>query len=379
MNPTRRPRRLVSRFFLAQVVVVAVSILAAIVVASLAGPPIFHEHLVRAGASHDPTQLMHVERAFHDTNLWTLGVALAAALGCAAAVSWFLTRRIQRTLTALTEAAHGMARGRYDARVPAMGAGAEMDAVAVSFNTMAARLQHTEDTRRRMLSDLAHEMRTPISVLSVYLEALQDGVTRWDENTSELMSDQLGRLTRLVEDINDVSRAEEGRIELERAEHPVGELMRNAVETHREAYAAKGVFLVLEAEENTVGAVEVDRQRMGQVLGNLLTNALRHTPPGGTVSVRATAHGPRRIALVVADTGDGIPTEHLPQVFERFWRGDTARNRDHGGSGIGLTISKALVEAHGGTLTVTSPGPGQGANFTVELPRDSSRPTRTSA
>ena len=367
MSPQRRPRGLAWRFFLAQAIVAAVSILAAVVVASLAGPPIFHEHLVRAGAGTDPTQVMHVERAYRDANLWTLGVALITALACAAAVTWLFTRRIQRTLAALTAAAQGMAGGRYDARVPAVGAGAEVDAVAASFNTMATRLQRTEDTRRRMLSDLAHEMRTPLSVLSVYVEALQDGVTSWDGPTSELMGDQLCRLTRLVEDIHDVSRAEEGRIDLDRSEQPVGELLSAAVEPHREAYAAKGVRLMLETEDTT-GVVEVDRQRMGQVLGNLLTNALRHTPSGGTVTVRTAARNTGRLTIQVEDTGDGISLEHLPQVFERFWRGDTARNRDHGGSGIGLTISRALVEAHGGTLTATSPGPGQGAVFTVELP-----------
>lgn len=367
MSGQRHNRGLTARFFLAQALVVVLSILAAIIVASLAGPPIFHEHLLRAGAGTDSTQVMHVERAYRDANLWTLGAALGTALGCAAGVTWFITTRIQRTLAALTAAAQAMAGGRYDARVPAIGAGAEVDAVAASFNTMAARLERTEDTRRRMLADLAHEMRTPISVLSVYVEALQDGVAHWDGVTGELMSDQLGRLTRLVEDIHDVSRAEEGRIYLDRTEQSVGELLGAAVEAHREAYAAKGVRLVLEAE-NAVGIVVVDRQRVGQVLGNLLTNAMRHTPPGGAVTIRATAHSPGHLAIQVADTGEGISPEQLPQVFERFWRGDTARDRDHGGSGIGLTIAKALVEAHGGTLTATSPGPGAGAVFTVVLP-----------
>ena len=365
---TRRPRGLVSRFLLAQLLVVAASLLAAVVVASVAGPAIFHEHLLMAGHPENSPELLHVEQAYRDTNLITLGVALGTALVCALGASLWLSRRIQAPLGKLTEAAKKMTRGRYETRVPAMGAGAEVDALAGAFNTMAQRLEHTEDVRRRMLSDLAHEMRTPISVLTVYLEALQDGVTSWDETTSELMTDQLGRLTRLVEDINDVSRAEEGRIALDRAEQPVGELIRSVVEAHREAYAAKGVSLTMDAED-TAGVVEVDRQRMGQVLGNLLTNALRHTPAAGTVTVRATTHGPRRLAIHVADTGDGIPPEHLPQVFERFYRGDTARDRDHGGSGIGLTISKALVEAHGGTLEATSPGPGAGAVFTVELPR----------
>ncbi|MGQ1795820.1 sensor histidine kinase [Kocuria oceani] len=371
MSGQRRSRGLASRFFLAQAIVVAASILAAVVVASLAGPPIFHAHLIMAGHAENSPELFHVERAYRDTNLIILGVALGTAAVCAAAVTWFFTRRLQRPLIALTRAAQGMARGRYDTRVPALRAGAEVDAVAASFNTMATRLQRTEDTRRRMLSDLAHEMRTPISVLSVYCEALQDGVTHWDEVTGALMTDQLARLTRLVEDIHDVSRAEEGRIELDRAPQPVEDLLHTTVEAHRKAYAAKGVNLVLDVGE-PAGVVEIDRQRMGQVLGNLLTNALRHTPPGGTVTVRATARGPQRLDLVVADTGDGIPAEHLSQVFERFWRGDTARDRDHGGSGIGLTISRALVEAHGGTLSATSPGPGAGSVFTVELPR----PTR---
>lgn len=365
MSP-RPPRGLASRFFLAQALVVALSILAAMVVASLAGPPIFHEHLVRAGTADDPTQLLHVERAYRDANLWTFGVALTTALACAMGVSWFFTRRLQRPLTALTQAAGTMAAGRYDTRVPTMAAGAEVDALATSFNTLAARLERTEHVRRRMLSDLAHEMRTPLSVLSVYLEALQDGVTQWDATTHGLMGDQLARLARLVEDINDVSRAEEGRMPLESTPVPVGELLCAASDAHREAYTAKGVTLTVDPQ--TTATVEVDRQRMGQVLGNLLTNALRHTPSGGAVTVRATVSETERVVLQVTDTGEGIGTEHLPHVFERFYRGDTARDRDSGGSGIGLTISRALVEAHGGTLTAASAGPGQGAVFTVELP-----------
>lgn len=359
---------LASRFLTAQLLVVAASLLAAVVVASVAGPAVFHEHLLMAGHPENSPELLHMERAYRDTSLITLGVALGTALVCALGASLWLSRRIQAPLGRLTEAARRMARGRHETRVPAMGAGPEVDALAGAFNTMAERLEHTEDVRRRMLSDLAHEMRTPISVLTVYLEALQDGVASWDETTGELMADQLGRLTQLVEDIHDVSRAEEGRIALDRDEVEVAELMGTAAEAHRETYAAKGVSLTADIDD-TDGIVEADRQRMGQVLGNLLTNALRHTPAGGAVTVRAVTPGPRRLAIQVADTGEGIAAAHLPQVFERFYRGDTARDRDHGGSGIGLTISRALVEAHGGTLTAASPGLGQGAVFTVELPR----------
>ena len=363
----RHPHGLASRFLIAQLLVVAASLVAAVVVASFAGPLLFHEHLLRAGVVRDSAQLLHAEQAYRDTNLITLVVALVTALACAVLAAFWLSRRIQVSLGQLTEAAQSMAHGHYDIRVPDMGAGTEVEALAASFNTMAGQLERTEDIRRRMLSDLAHEMRTPISVLTIYLEALQDGVTHWDETTSELMSEQLARLTRLVDDINDVSRAEEGRIDLDRTEQPVGELLRSAVEAHREGYAAKGVALELDVDESA-GTVDVDRQRMGQVLGNLLTNALRHTPLGGKVILRAARQGPGQIAIHVADTGDGISAEHLSHVFERFYRGDTARDRDHGGSGIGLTISKALVEAHGGTLTAASPGPGHGAVFTIQLP-----------
>ena len=175
-----------------------------------------------------------------------------------------------------------------------------------------------------------------------------------------------------MEDINDVSRAEEGRIELDRSPQGVSGLLHAATEAHKEAYATKGVALTMDADPGL--AVDVDRQRMGQVLGNLLTNALRHTPPGGRVTLEAR-QGPSKVTLRVADTGEGISPEHLPHIFERFYRGDTARDRDHGGSGVGLAISRALVQAHGGTLTATSTT--AGATFTIDLPTEQPTDRRT--
>lgn len=364
----RREPGLTARFLLAQLLVVLASVLAAAAAAaSLAGPPLFHEHLVRAGAEPGPGQLMHLERAYRDAGLWTLGVALVTALVCALAVSASLARRLRGPLAALTRAAQALARGRWGARVPAMGAGAEVDALAAAFNTMAAELERTEDVRRRMLSDLAHEMRTPLSVLGVYLEGLEDGVTEFDASTGAVLAEQLARLTRLVEDIDDVSRAEEGCMVLDRSPVPVAQLLRSAADAAGEAYAAKGVGLRVD-DGADAAVLPVDRQRMGQVLGNLLSNALRHTPPGGDVVLGAVPHASEGVVLRVADTGEGMAAEQLPHVFERFYRGDTARDREHGGSGIGLTISRALVEAHGGTLDAVSAGPGRGAEFRVVLP-----------
>ncbi|MEV4901635.1 ATP-binding protein [Citricoccus sp. NPDC055426] len=363
----RHGHGLASRFLAAQLLVVAVSLLAALAVAVVAGPPIFHTHLLMAGRSEGSAALLHAEQAYRDANLIVLAVALGTALVCALLISTWCARRIRRPLGRLSSAALAMAGGSYDTRVPPLEAGTEMDAVAGAFNTMASRLQRTETTRRRMLSDLAHELRTPVSVLTVYVDALQDGVTSWDGPTAELMSGQLRRLGRLVEDIGDVSRAQEGHLTLDRTELAVDELLEEVAEAHRGAFTAKGITLEVDAGD-CGGSVEVDRQRMGQVLGNLLTNALRHTPPGGTVTLHATSHRPGRLALMVADTGEGIGAEHLPQIFERFYRGDTARDRDHGGSGIGLAIARALVEAHGGTLSAVS-GSGRGAVFTIDLPR----------
>lgn len=358
------------RFLAAQLLVVAASLSAAVGVAWLAGPPIFHEHLVMAGHREGSAELLHAEQAYRDTTLLVLGVALGSAVVCALAVSAFCARRIRRSLGQLTTAARSMASGRYDTRVPELAGGPEVGTLTGAFNTMASRLQGTEAARQRMLSDLAHELRTPVSVLSVYLDALQDGVASWDGPTKELMAGQLGRLERLVEDINDVSWAQEGRIVLERDDHATDELLQEAAEAHREAFTTKGVTLSVDAN-SCLGTVEVDRRRIGQVLGNLLSNALRHTPSDGHVTLRAATSGPDRMALLVSDTGEGIDAEHLPHLFERFYRADAARDRDHGGSGIGLAISRALVEAHGGTLRATSEGPGQGATFVVELPRRS--------
>lgn len=224
--------------------------------------------------------------------------------------------------------------------------------------------------RRQMLSDLAHEMGTPLSVLTVYLDGLQDGVVDWNNATHTIMADQLTRLTRLMEDIDDVSRAQEHRIDLDLAEEGLGDLLHTAAAAAGEAYADKGVDLQVETITDTA-RVLVDRQRFGQVMSNLLSNALRHTPAGGQVRISVHRQGASTALIHVADDGEGIPPGQLGHIFERFYRGDAARSRDNGGAGIGLTISKALIEAHGGTLTATSPGSDRGAVFALHLPLSS--------
>jgi two-component system sensor histidine kinase BaeS len=363
---------LAGRLLVAQTLVVLTGTLTAWLVAANVGPRLFHEHLARATFNPTSAQTLHAEEAYQSANTISLSWALLAALVAAMAVSVFVTHRIGRSVATIADAASDVAQGRYDVTVPPPGLGAEFDALASGFNQMSGQLRSVERSRSRLLADLGHEMRTPLATLEAYLEALEDGVATLDASTASLLRSQTRRLARLSEDIGAVSRAEEGQVGLDRRMVQPAAVVTAAVDSIAEAYQAKGVRLVKQVD-TPLPDLHVDPDRVGQVLGNLLDNALRHTPSGGTVTVSASASpgtgGADQSVLTVMDTGDGIPAEHVPQVFERFYRGDAARDRAHGGSGIGLAIAKALVEAHGGQLSVTSPGTGQGSTFRIQFPQ----------
>ncbi len=380
--PPRRTRRapreetwvlrragLATRLLVGQAVVLVAGALTVGLVAAVVGPPIFHEHLLRAGLPEGASEMVHVELAYRDASLLAVGLGLLISLLAAGGVTWFLTRLLRRPLADLTDAAQELERGHYDARVPDVGSGTELDTLAEAFNVMAARLEGVEDTRRRLLSDLAHELRTPIATLTAYHEGLSDGVVPPGPETRAVLAEQTDRLARLAQDIDEVSRAEEGRLLLDRRPVAVPDLLRLAAETMREAYARKQVDLLVDVDPAAGPhlVVDVDPVRVGQVLTNVLGNALRHTAPGGQVTVRAVRDGAVAVVEIV-DDGEGIPAHQLPHVFERFFRGDSARDRDRSGSGIGLTISRAIVEAHGGTLSAASDGPGTGATLRLALP-----------
>jgi two-component system, OmpR family, sensor histidine kinase BaeS len=368
-EPTRRGAGLAGRLLLAQALVLLAGALTAWTIAATVGPHLFHEHLARANLGSTSAQSLHTEEAYQSANAISLSLALLAALVAALGVSVYMTRRIGRSVATIASAASEVAGGHYDVRVPGPGLGPEFDALASGFNQMAERLGSVERTRRRLLADLGHEMRTPLATLEAYLEALEDGVATLDDGTAELLRAQTRRLARLSEDISSVSRTEEGQVRLDLRQTQPGAVVTAAADAVADAYAAKDVHLVTEIAAG-LPELTLDPERMGQVLGNLLDNALRHTPAGGTVTISAArSRKTGGVALSISDTGEGIPAEHLPHVFERFYRVDTARDRAHGGSGIGLAIAKALVQAHGGQLTATSPGTGQGSTFRILLPR----------
>jgi two-component system, OmpR family, sensor histidine kinase BaeS len=354
-----------SRLLIGQTLVVVAGALTTWVVASAVGPGIFHDHLDRAGVGHTSAEAQHVEEAFASALLLSLSVALLAAVVAALVVSWYFSRRVQRSIVPVIDAASQIAAGRHDARVPDPGLGGDFATLTRTFNALAERLAAVETTRRRMLADLAHEMRTPLATIDAHLEAVEDGVRNLDHDTLAVLRDSTHRLRRLAEDIGAVSHAEEGGLNIHPRAVDPGALADAAADAARDRYTAKDVRL--HTRLRTHEPVLADPDRIGQVLTNLLDNALRHTPPGGMVTLGCD-QVERWIQYTVSDTGDGIPAEHLDHVFDRFFRVDTARDRAHGGSGIGLSIAKALVEAHGGGISVDSGGPGRGTTFTVRLP-----------
>lgn len=346
--------------------VVGVALLATVVVVTATiGADLFEYYLVENGPLETTEELQFVENAFRSA----LGIALAVAVVVAAAVSvaigLAMVRPLRRQLQELSSAAGRVAAGDFSQRVePGADAGEEIALLATSFNTMAAQLEEAEATRQQLLADLAHELRTPIASLAVTVEAVADGVLPADAPTLATLTEQAGRLTRLAGDLRDISDAEGG-VSVHLVPCAVADLLENARSAAAEDFARQDVALVVAGEPG--GSVAADAQRIGQVLANLLSNALRHTPSGGRVALAAEG-GPEGTAITVTDSGDGIDAAQLPHVFERFYRTDAARSRDSGGTGIGLAVSLAIARAHHGTLTAASPGIGRGSVFTLILP-----------
>jgi signal transduction histidine kinase len=291
---------------------------------------------------------------------------LAALLSAAVAVVLALavSRRILAPVEAVTSAARRMAAGDRAQRV-AVGSRDEVGELAAAFNAMADAVDRAETARRSLVADVAHELRTPLTSLRCHLEALQDGLQSPDSATLASLHEETLLLSRLVDDLQELSLAEAGQLALQPVELDLGAGVEGALAALRPAADAKGVGLRAGIPPGC--RVRADAARLGQVLRSLLSNALTHTPAGGSIAVSAaTSDG--LVAIEVADTGAGIPAEHLPHVFDRFYRADPSRARATGGTGLGLAIVRQLVEAQGGEVSVRS-APGRGAAFTFTLPR----------
>lgn len=293
------------------------------------------------------------------------GLALALAIGGALALVLILTlsRAVLRPVRDLTAAARRMARGDLSTRV-VTGARDEIGQLARSFNAMADALGLQETLRRNLVSDVAHELRTPLTNLRCQIEALEDGLAQPDAATLRSLREETLLLARLVEDLQQLSLAEAGALRLTLEPLAPADLVESALTASRSAAAVAGV--TLESKVPPLSQVMADRERVAQVLRNLLTNALQHTPAGGSVTLRARSVD-GAVEFAVCDTGPGIPAEHLALVFERFHRVDPSRARATGGAGLGLAIVRRLVEVHGGTVRAESEV-GKGASFSFTLP-----------
>jgi two-component system sensor histidine kinase BaeS len=329
-------------------------------------PQIFRSHLQMAlGRSIEPGLEMQVEGAFANAIVVSLGVAVPVAMLTAVAVTWIVARRLGRSVAAVAAAADRIASGNLEVRIEAPAIGPEFTQLADAFNAMAARLADTETTRQRLIGDLAHEMRTPIASLEATVEAVVDGVLPADGLMLATLVDQTRRLHHLVADMAAVSRAEERQLDLHSRPIELASLASEAVAAARARYVAAGVKLDVEVA-GRAPVVQVDPQRLAEAVANLLDNALRHTPAGGVVRVVVGADQ-RGAVLDVIDSGTGFDPTDAERIFERFYRADSSRTRTSAGSGIGLTIARAIVQAHGGTLTASSGGPGTGATFRIRL------------
>ena len=314
---------------------------------------------VASGSIPDPP-VSQVTSALNRSLIWT-----GLAAGAAGIVLIFLvSRRILVPVRTLSMAAERLGQGKLSERVSASGPG-EIKRLADTFNTMAENLQEADHHRRNLVADVAHELRTPVSNIQIHLEALEDGLIEPDE-AIERIRWQAAQLATLIEDLRLLSMAEAGNLQLNLETCSLGEMLRQSVETVRPRAEAKEVSVATEFSEESP-TVRVDKTRILQIMAILLDNAIFHTPNGGSVTVLSEVRDGSRLEVTVADTGEGIPADVLPFVFERFYRVDPSRARATGGTGLGLTIARQLVQLHGGTLRAESTQ-SEGSRFIFDLP-----------
>jgi len=286
------------------------------------------------------------------------------AIGIALLLTFVLSRRMMSPIGVLAGAARRLGHGDLSQRVRLQGEG-EVASLAQAFNSMAGDLEYAEQLRRNMVADVAHELRTPLSNIQGYLEAIRDGMVEPDAAAIRSLNEETSLLSRLVNELQELSLAEAGELKLVYQAEDITNLVKQAVTPWQPQLTAGEISLSLELPDD-LPLVNIDWQRVNEVLHNILENAVAHTPKGGTINVAASQKG-KWVEVSVSDTGEGIPAEDLPHVFERFYRVDKSRARATGGSGLGLTIARRLIEAHDGTIVVQSKL-GEGSRFSFTLP-----------
>jgi signal transduction histidine kinase len=362
--------RLPWRLFISYAVVAAIGAAVTYVTVRLLAPTLFDHQMNMDGGDHmgigpggHGGTAGSVHSAFVSALTTALLVGVLASVAAAGLAAAFVTGRLLRPLNAIRAATRRIAAGRYHTSVPVPGV-PELAALAADVNTLATELASTETRRTRLLGEVAHEMRTPLTALDGYMEGLIDGVFAPEPEILGAASDELRRLRRLADDLSALSRAEEQRLDLHPADVDLAGIARRAAERLAPQFSDGDVTLTVHATGPL--PVRADPDRITQVLTNIIGNALTATPADGSVTVQARAAG-RRAEVAVTDTGAGLAAGDLERVFERFYRAP-GQPRRSSGSGIGLTIARNIARAHGGDVTASSPGPGRGATFVLTLP-----------
>ncbi len=369
------PRSLRGRLILSHLTVVVVATIVLVVASRLLAESFFRGHLHdmagmmdeigrmgdMMGAGDMRLTLASIEENFRNSLTSAFALAVVAGIVTAVAAAVVASARIVRPIYAVRNAARRLASGHYSERVPTPDT-EELAGLAEDVNCLAASLEATEQRRLELISEVAHELRTPVATIRGYMEGLLDGVFEPSPEVFAAASREASRLERLTADLSELSRTEEGAVRLHRSRVDLGSLVADVAERWRPRFDAKSLRLTVETAADV--QVDADPDRLTQVFTNLLSNALRYTDSGGHVTVQV-GRSDTEATVTVTDDGRGLSPEELDRVFERFFRADPSVS---GGAGIGLTIARELARLHGGDLEAASPGLGRGATFTLRLP-----------
>jgi histidine kinase len=367
--------RLGAKLFLANLMVILVGLVILAVTIQITIPAAFNRHMGMMNSSGINGMGMGQGQGqgfgktlfdnFRATLFESLGYAATASVLVALLVSFFLSRRIVAPIQTLTAASQSIAEGHYDERVAVNGSD-EIAQLALHFNQMAAQLEQVESMRRQLIGDVSHELRTPLTAIKGSMEGLMDGVLPANDETYRQIHAEAERLNRLVNDLQELSRVEARAYELDLRSLDVSSIIHSVTKRLSPQFESKRITLDLDLQTR-LPHILADEDRAIQVLTNLTGNALQYTPEGGKIKISAK-QSKDEIQISVQDTGVGIPPEQLNNIFDRFYRVDKSRSRQAGGgSGIGLTVARALVEAHGGRIWAESAGEGKGSTFTFSL------------
>ena len=370
---------LIWKVFLSYVIVVLVGVVVLATATSLSVPAAYNRHMV--GMSEmmlnnnmmGTAQPLEMELFANYTTSVTEALSLAALAALIAAVfaSFFISRQVVGPIERMMKLSHRIAEGEYEERLKISGSLQsnhldELDQLALSFNQMAEKLEKTETMRRQLIGDVTHELRTPLTAIKGYMEGLMDGVIPQTPETYQQIHAEADRLQRLVNDLQELSTVEAEVYQLKIESFSPGNLVDTAIIHFNHQFEEKGIEIKEELEPDLPN-VFADKDRILQVLTNLLGNALQYTPSGGKVVITGSQLKSETL-ISIRDTGVGLSPEQIPSVFNRFYRSDKSRARASGGSGIGLTIAKALVKAHHGRIWAESEGEGKGSSFHFTLP-----------